>query len=247
MKYLGLTIGLIVHTVTHLTFYLFFYILYHFEFPFFEQYKAIPQPWPWYSDKEWPQFLRKSCLLFAFNNIIAISVWYYFLVRVVNVPFVMQEDAESLPSPTGLLAQLVFCMMCEDLTFHFSHRMLHHKSIYPYIHKIHHQHRVTVSIAAEYAHPLEFVFGNLVPAAIGQALLGHRTHIAVTFAWNFVRSAESIEGHCGYEFPWSPFRLLPFGSDYGYHAYHHSHNIGNYSSFFTIWDTVFNSNKTYYK
>ena len=41
--------------------------------------------------------------------------------------------------------------------------------------------------------------------------------------------------------------MLPFGSDYGYHVYHHSGNVGNYSSFFTFWDTVFGSNKTYYE
>ena len=56
-----------------------------------------------------------------------------------------------------------------------------------------------------------------------------------------------VEDHCGYEFSWSPFRLLPFGSDYAYHAYHHSANIGNYSSFFTTWDSVFGSNKAYYE
>ena len=41
--------------------------------------------------------------------------------------------------------------------------------------------------------------------------------------------------------------MLPFGSDYGYHVYHHSNNVGNYSSFFTLWDTVFGSNKAYYE
>ena len=67
------------------------------------------------------------------------------------------------------------------------------------------------------------------------------------FTWYVLRFVESQEGHCGYEFSWSPFRLLPFASDYAYHAYHHQHNIGNYSSFFTIWDTVDGTNKVYYE
>ena len=71
-------------------------------------------------------------------------------------------------------------------------------------------------------------------------------HFATAFTWYFFRFTESAEGHSGYEFSWSPFRVLPFASDYAYHAYHHSHNIGNYSSFFTIWDTVFGSNSVYY-
>ena len=85
-----------------------------------------------------------------------------------------------------------------------------------------------------------------MPTALGPALLGTRIHFATAFTWYIFRYLESVEGHCGYEFSWSPFRLIPFASDYAYHSFHHSHNIGNYSSFFTIWDTVDGSNKVYY-
>lgn len=106
---------------------------------------------------------------------------------------------------------------------------------------------MTISIAAQYAHPIELVFGNFVPAAMGILLLGTRMHMTTAFTWYIIRYAESAEGHCGYDFSWSPFRLIPFSSDYAYHSYHHSHNIGNYSSFFTTWDTVWGSNKVYYE
>lgn len=32
-----------------------------------------------------------------------------------------------------------------------------------------------------------------------------------------------------------------------YHNFHHSHNIGNYSSFFTYWDSIFGTNKAYFE
>jgi sterol desaturase/sphingolipid hydroxylase (fatty acid hydroxylase superfamily) len=32
-----------------------------------------------------------------------------------------------------------------------------------------------------------------------------------------------------------------------YHDFHHTHNVGNYSSFFQIWDTIFGTNKSYFK
>jgi len=137
--------------------------------------------------------------------------------------------------------------MMEDLTFHFSHRMLHTRYLYRYIHKIHHEHKITVTMAAQHAHPLEFIFGNLLPAAMGPLILKERMHVLTAITWFSLRYIESAEGHSGYEFSWSPFRVLPFGSDFAYHAYHHSHNIGNYSSFFTIWDTVLGSNKVYYE
>lgn len=42
-------------------------------------------------------------------------------------------------------------------------------------------------------------------------------------------------------------RLLPLSGSANYHNYHHTHNIGNYSSFFTFWDTIFGTNKNYFK
>ena len=93
---------------------------------------------------------------------------------------------------------------------------------------------------------LPIPLGNFLPAVVGPLILGGRMHMVTAFTWYSLRYLESAEGHSGYEFSWSPFRLLPFDSDFEYHAYHHSHNIGNYSSAFTVWDTVFDSNKTYY-
>ena len=65
--------------------------------------------------------------------------------------------------------------------------------------------------------------------------------------WGGIRLIETHDGHSGYEFPWSIFRLLPFGADATYHDFHHSKNVCNYSSFMTIWDTIFDTNKDYYQ
>ena len=70
-------------------------------------------------------------------------------------------------------------------------------------------------------------------------------HFGTFAVWLLVRSLETHDGHCGYEFPWSPFRMIPFGADATYHGYHHSRNVGNYASSMTIWDSIFNTNKDY--
>ena len=54
-----------------------------------------------------------------------------------------------------------------------------------------------------------------------------------------------LEDHCGYEFSWSPYNLL--SCDSGYHAYHHLYNLGNYASYFKIWDSMMGTNKAYYE
>lgn len=46
----------------------------------------------------------------------------------------------------------------------------------------------------------------------------------------------AVDGHCGYGFSWSIFRLLPFSGSAQGHDFHHSHNKGNFASFFTWWD-----------
>jgi sterol desaturase/sphingolipid hydroxylase (fatty acid hydroxylase superfamily) len=65
--------------------------------------------------------------------------------------------------------------------------------------------------------------------------------------WGGIRLVETHDGHSGYEFPWSVFRLLPFGSDATYHDFHHTKNVGNYSSLMTVWDTIFDSNTQYWE
>jgi methylsterol monooxygenase/4-alpha-methyl-delta7-sterol-4alpha-methyl oxidase len=104
-----------------------------------------------------------------------------------------------------------------------------------------------VSIAAEFSHPLEFIFANLIPTAIGPALLGANMHLVTVFAWYAVRVGETLDGHCGYDFSFSPYRLIPFSGSAEYHDFHHSNNVGNYSSFFSLWDTIFGTNKAYYE
>ena len=86
----------------------------------------------------------------------------------------------------------------------------------------------------------------MLPTVAGPLILGSHMHIAAAFTWYGIRSLETIDGHSGYEFSWAPWNLIPMVCDSGYHAYHHSHNIGNYSSFFTYWDTLLGSNKVYY-
>lgn len=65
--------------------------------------------------------------------------------------------------------------------------------------------------------------------------------------WGVIRMMETVDGHSGYEFSWSPYRLLPLSGSSSYHNFHHFKNVGNYSSFFTIWDTVCGTNKAYFR
>jgi methylsterol monooxygenase/4-alpha-methyl-delta7-sterol-4alpha-methyl oxidase len=123
-----------------------------------------------------------------------------------------------------------------------SHRFLHWRVIYPYFHKIHHEFKVTLSFAAEYAHPLDYLVSSLIPSSIGCNILGPKLHFYSLLCWYVIRITETADGHSGYDFPWSPFRLIPFTNSPSYHDFHHLKNVGNYKTNRRTWDSIFGCN-----
>ena len=55
------------------------------------------------------------------------------------------------------VAQLVGCLVVEDTWHYFVHQALHHKRIYKYIHKVHHNFQAPFGMVAEYAHWAETI------------------------------------------------------------------------------------------
>lgn len=82
--------------------------------------------------------MKKSIYLVAFNNLVTFPLALSLSLYLKNWEVDMSFEVEKLPDSITLMATIVFMMLCEDLAFHFSHRILHWKRIYPYIHKIHH-------------------------------------------------------------------------------------------------------------
>jgi len=221
------------------------WVLYHFEIPFFEQYKSV-ENWPWQVDAPgWRKLVYKSIFVAVFGGLYGIPLLlapYWFKVMPIAFPL----EVEKLPTPTNFFLTLVFCIMVEDFFFQIMHRIFHTKWLYNNVHKIHHEHTRVLSIGSVYAHPIEFMFGDLLPVSMGPIILDSHIHMFTVFAWFAIRNFETHEAHSGYDFPWSPFYLLPFSTGADYHTYHHSENVGNYSTWFSVWDTVLGSNKEYY-
>ena len=230
-----------------------FWLIYRYEFKVIEQYKIDPQKaWPWVSDPEgWRieayQALKSVLFNMTFVNFVFATVVLYFYDW--DLPW--NNRPEDVPTGLEMAKQLLFLIICDDLTFHLMHRLMHckHKNfpMYQMFHKLHHKFVYTTSIASLHAHPVEHFFVNNLSWMTGIILLGPRMHTWTGLVWSYLRMIESHEAHCGYEFPWSIFRVLPFGSDASYHSFHHTVNVGNYSTWFTVWDTIFDSNVDYYQ
>jgi len=141
----------------------------------------------------------------------------------------------TLPEWYTVAWQVFVFVVVEDTMFYWSHRLLHHPSIYKHIHKQHHEFKSTIGIASEYAHPVEGLIANLIPFVTGPLLVG-RVHMFTLLFWMFLRVVETVDAHSGFVFPFSPFSLLPFQGGAERHDYHHLYNIGSFGSFFNLWD-----------
>ena len=86
-------------------------------------------------------------------------------------------SGEALPSLPTFLAQIFFCICVDDTVFYWSHRGLHHPSIYKYIHKKHHTFKKPIAIATEYAHPIEDFISNTLSTVLGALLL--KSHASI--------------------------------------------------------------------
>merc|ERR1711907_598701 len=97
--------------------------------------------------------------------------------------------------------------ICFDTWFYWCHRLLHHPRLY-WIHKQHHTFHATVGIAATYSHPLESLVSGLGSTMIGPMLFP--SNIVVWWVYFALRLYETVDSHCGYAFPWSLWRWVPF-------------------------------------
>lgn len=149
--------------------------------------------------------------------------------------------SRKLPSLFKVLWHSLLFFLINDTIFYWSHRMLHHRSLYGRIHKKHHDFKQSVGIAAEYAHPIEDVL-NTIATFAGPALI--KTHFVTYLVYLFIRIHETEDAHSMYNFPFSPWRYTHNAAER--HGFHHSKNVGNYG-IFPMWDSIMGTDKAFNK
>jgi len=227
---------------------LFFLVLYAGNFPAVEAMKINKaKPWPWRSEKHAERDAFWALLPWS---ILRVTINHAFMVPLLIMQYslyarfgMFNSEVSGFPSVPTMLAQLAVCMVVEDCIFYLVHSSLHHPALYPYIHKVHHEYNHPIALASEHAHPIEFMLGNGLPVIVGPMLT--RCHAFTFSMWILIRIATSIDNHCGYAFPLTPVRLLPFGASAEGHDHHHSKNDGMIVSQFSWFDVLYDTVGSY--
>ncbi|KAJ9599670.1 hypothetical protein L9F63_026482, partial [Diploptera punctata] len=108
----------------------------------------------------------------------------------------------ELPTFHWVLAEMAVHILLEEIGFYYSHRLLHSRYLYRFIHKRHHEWTAPIAVTAIYCHPIEHIFSNLLPPFLGVFIMG--SHVATAWLWFSLAILSTLNAHSGYHLPFFP-------------------------------------------
>jgi sterol desaturase/sphingolipid hydroxylase (fatty acid hydroxylase superfamily) len=143
-------------------------------------------------------------------------------------------------------ASILLTILLHDAYFYWTHRFMHWKPIFPYVHKVHHLSHNPTPWAAFAFHPLEAIIeAGILPLAT----FLYPMHPYAIGIFTLYMLLLNILGHLGYElFPKNFVRSkwTNWHNTSTHHNMHHRYTKGNYSLYFNWWDKWMGTNHKRY-
>jgi sterol desaturase/sphingolipid hydroxylase (fatty acid hydroxylase superfamily) len=180
--------------------------------------------------------------------VMVLALWVMRASKYVDINSSIFDTSAVLPSVLRIVMDNAFFFAWESATFFVVHRLLHTRWLYANVHYIHHQFLTPIALGATYAHPIEQIFGNAMPAVIGPLLFwiidsAYRPHVISIYVYTLQGMHMTLSHHSGYDL--KPLRIWgdPRASQPRYHDNHHANARGNYGNFGFL-DWMFKSKLT---
>lgn len=142
---------------------------------------------------------------------------------------------------------VVAFIVLHDAYFYWTHRFMHIKKLYPYVHIIHHKSHNPTPWAAFAFHPLEAIVEvGIVPIMVFIMPI----HPFAILAWVLYMTSMNVLGHLGFElFPdgFASGKITKWHNTSTHHNMHHKFTTSNFGLYFNFWDRVMGTNHARYE
>ncbi len=142
---------------------------------------------------------------------------------------------------------LVFVIFLHDTYFYWTHRFMHWKKVFPFVHRIHHRSHNPTPLAAFSFHPIEALIEIGILPIIAFTFPVHRSVIGLFSLYMIVMN---VIGHLGFElFPkwFLKNKVSKWFNTSTHHNMHHHYGTSNYGLYFNIWDRLLHTNHPNYE
>lgn len=149
----------------------------------------------------------------AYNHIGDYPIWYFWL-------------------------SILLMILLHDAYFYWTHRLIHHKTLFKNFHALHHKSYNPSPWAAFAFDPMEAVINGCFQFIMMLLIPAHFNAVAIFY---LVSMVVNVYGHLGYEIYPKWFRehwLGQWVNTSTAHNYHHHYGKGNYGFYFTFWDKL---------
>jgi len=146
-----------------------------------------------------------------------------------------------------LFVSFFIMVLIHDTYFYWSHRFLHWKKIFKYVHLTHHLSTNPTPFSAYAFHPIE---GFIQVAIIPLVAFTIPHHVSSITAFLIYATVINVAGHNGFEFfpkKFTTHKISKWHNAVSHHIMHHRYFSSNYGLYFNFWDRVMKTNHPNYE
>jgi len=142
---------------------------------------------------------------------------------------------------------ILLMIALHDTYYYWTHRLLHWKKIFRYVHKIHHLSLNPTPFSAYALHPVEALIDVSIIPIIVFTIPYHISAVTIFSAYTL---GMNVSGHLGFEFFPSGFtrhKIFKWHNTATHHNMHHRYVKYNFSIYFNFWDRIMKTNHPHYE